>query len=148
MLRRIIDLVVHTEDDGDIFILGGGGDYDFFHRAAEMFFGIVGVGEAAGGFKDDLGSDGFPGKLGWVFLGKNLNAFAIDRDAVGAGGDFVVQVAENGIVLQQVSQSFGVGKIVDGHDFDVGIVEGSAKYVASNASKAVNAYFNCHVASE
>ncbi len=63
-LAAIVSLLVHAQHQGDVFILGRGGNDDFLHRAAHVFLGVVGVGEAAGGFEDDLGADGFPGKLG------------------------------------------------------------------------------------
>ena len=67
-----------------------------------MFFGVVGVGEVAGGFDDDLSADGVPGQGSGIFFLENFNDFAVDRNTVGAGGDFVGQVAEDGIVLQQM----------------------------------------------
>src|SRR6266849_5586302 len=102
VLRGIILLFVYAEHDGEVFILRGGGDDDFLHAAAQMFLSVSGVGEPAGGFNDDLGSDGIPWQGGGVFLFEDLNDFAVDRNTVGAGGDFVRQVAEDGIVLEQV----------------------------------------------
>ena len=58
------------------------------------------------------------------------------------------QVAEDRIIFQKVSEGFGVGEIVYGHDIDVFVVECSTKDVATNTSKAVNANFHSHVASE
>ena len=68
-------------------------------------------------------------------------------DAVLAGGDLVRQIAQDGIVFQQMSQSLGVGKIVDRHEFDVAVIERSSKHVSPDASESVDAYFNSHFSS-
>ena len=148
VLGGIVLLFVDAEHDGEIFVLRGGGDDDFFHRAAQMFLRFVGVGEAAGGLDDDLRSDRVPGQGSGIFFFKNLDDFAVDGNTVGAGGDFVGQVAEDRVVLEQVSQSLGIGEIVDGDEVEVLVGERGAKNVASDASKSINANFYGHVASE
>src|SRR5208282_1797417 len=102
VLGGIILLFVHAEHNREVFVLPGGGDDDFFHRAAQMFLCFVAVGELSGGFDNDLSSDGVPGQASGIFLSKNLYDFAVDRNTVGAGGDFVRQVAEDRVVLEQV----------------------------------------------
>src|SRR5208282_5492771 len=102
VLAGIVLLFVHPEHNREVFVLPGGGDDDFFHRAAQMFLCFVAVGELSGGFDNDLSSDGVPGQGSRIFLFKDLYDFAVDRNTVGAGGDFVRQVAEDGVVLEQV----------------------------------------------
>ena len=58
--------------------------------------------------------------------------------------DFMWQVAENGVVLQQVCQRFRISQIVDRHEFQIRIIERGAQHVAADASEAVNANFDCH----
>ena len=91
----------------------------FFTGPRRCFLASFGVGEAAGRFDDDLRAHRLPGKLGGILFGENLDRLAVDGDAVGAGGDLVGQIAENGIVLQQVRQGFGIGEIVDRDEFDI-----------------------------
>src|SRR5208283_1593162 len=109
VLGRIVFAFVDAEDDGDVFVLRRGGDDDFLDRAAQVLFGIVGVGEFAGGFEHDLRAYAFPGQSGGVFFFEDLDRLAVDGDGVGAGGDVVGQVAEDGIVLEKMSESFGIG---------------------------------------
>ena len=45
-----------------------------------------------------------------------------------------------------MSEGLRVGEIVDCDEFDVGIVERGAHYVAPDTSKTVNAYFDSHLA--
>ncbi len=91
---------------------------------------------------DSQGS--FPGSLSL----KTLMDLVVDGDAVRAGGDLVRQIAQDGIVFQQMGQGLGVGEIVDRHEFDIAVIERSAKHVSPDASESVDSYFNCHFASE
>ena len=106
---------------------------------------LVGVGEEAGGFDDDLGADGGPVELGGVALGEDLDGLAVDGDGVSPCGDVVLEVAEDGVVLEQVGEGGGGGEVVDGDEFDVGIAERGAEDIASDAAEAVDANLDCHV---
>ena len=110
----------------------------------QVRLGLGGVGEVAGGFDDDLGADGGPVELGGIALGEDLDLLAVDGDEVVACGDVVVQVAEDGVVLEQVSQGRRAGQVVDGDKFDFGIAERGAENVAANAAEAVDANLYCH----
>src|SRR5271165_35884 len=120
MLGWVVNLFVDTEHKSDIFILRRSGDNDFLDRPAKMLLGIVGIGEVAGRFEYDLGSNRFPGKLGWVSLRENLEGLIVNCDAVGTGRDLVAQVAQNGVVLEQVGERLRVREIVDRDEFNVG----------------------------
>ena len=96
----VVLVLVYAHDDGDVFILGRGGDDDLFYRSAQVLLGVFGVGEASGRFDDDLCTDGFPIDFGGVFFGKNLEFLSLHVDGITAGGNFVMQVAEDRIVLQ------------------------------------------------
>ncbi len=148
VLGGIVLFFVHAENDGEILVLAGGGDDDFFHGAAQMLLRFVGVGELSGGFDDHLRSDGVPGQGSGIFFFEDFDGLAVDRNTVGAGGDFVRQVAKNRIVFEQVGQSFGIGEIVHGYEVEVLVSERGAKNVASDASKSINANFYGHGASE
>ncbi len=113
-----------------------------------MLLGVVGVGEVTGGFDHDLGADRLPGQLCRISFLEHLDDLVVDRDAVRAGGDLVRQIAQDGIVFQQVSQGFGIGEIVDRNEFDIAVIERSSEHVSPDASESVDAYFNCHFASE
>jgi hypothetical protein len=75
---------------------------------------------------------------------EDLDLLAVDRDEVVAGGDVVLEVAEDGVVLQQVGQCGGGGEIVNGYEFDVRVAESGAEDVAADAAEAVDTNFNCH----
>ncbi len=148
----IVLVVVDAEDDGEVLVGGGGGDDHLFYgrrlaagAGTEMDLGLFGVGEEAGGFDDDFGADGGPIEVGRVTLGEDLNGFAVDGDGVGARGDLVFEVAEDGVELEQVGEGGGRGQIVDRDDFEIRVAEGGAKDVATDASEAVDAYLYRHL---
>ena len=90
------------------------------------------------------GADGGPVELGGVALGEDFDLLAVDGDEVGAVGDLVLEVAEDGVVLEQVGEGGGGGEVVDGDEFDVRVAESGAEDVASDAAEAVDAYLYCH----
>ena len=75
---------------------------------------------------------------------KTLICLAVDGDEVGAVGDLVLEVAEDGVVLEQVGQGGRGGEVVDGDEFDVWVADCGAEDVASDAAEAVDAYLYCH----
>ena len=90
----------------------------FLTVAPRCALALVGVGEEAGGFDDDLRADGGPVELGGVALGEDLELLAVDGDEVRAVGDLVLQVAQDGVVLEQVRERGRGGEVVDGDEFD------------------------------
>ena len=115
---------------------------------AEMLFCVGAFGEEAGGFDDDIRSDGGPIDFGGILGLENLEALAFDGDGVIGMGDLVGQIAEDGVVFQKVRESFRVGDVIDGDELDVLIVERSAHNVATDAAEAVDANLNGHSSSD
>jgi hypothetical protein len=62
-----------------------------------------------------------------------------------AGRDFVLQVAQDRVVLEQVSQRRRAGQVVDGDKIDVVVAKRGAQNIASNAAEAVDTNLYCHV---
>src|SRR6266446_1130085 len=60
----------------------------------------------------------------------------------------VGQIAEDGVVLQKVRESFRVGDVVDGDELDVLVVKRGAHYVATDAAEAVDANLDGHSSSD
>ena len=108
-------------------------------------FAFSAVGEEAGGLDDDLCADGGPVELGGVALGEDLDFFAVDGDGVGVGGYGLLEIAEDGVVLEQMGEGRGGGEVVDGDELDVGIADRGTEDVATDAAEAVDAYLYCHL---
>ena len=56
-----------------------------------------------------------------------------------------MQGTEDGVVLEQVSQSFRIGKVVGGNELNVLVIKTSAHDVATDTAETVDTYFNCHM---
>ena len=61
-----------------------------------------------------------------------------------AVGDLVLQVAQDGVVLEQVGERGRGGEVVDGDKLDVGVADCGAEDVASDAAEAVDANLYSH----
>src|ERR1700676_439638 len=144
MLGGIVGFVVDAEDESGVGTVGWRRDDDFLYRTAEMLFGFGAFGEESGGFDDDIGADGRPIDFCRIFYLEHFNAFAFDGDGIFGVGDFVREIAEDGIVLEEVREGFSVGDVVDGDELNVLIVDGSAHNIAADAAEAVDAYLDGH----
>src|ERR1700730_19334684 len=145
MLGRIVLVVVHSEHESNVLIFGRSRDDHFLYRTAHVLPSICGVGEATGGLDDDLRAHGFPRELRGILLCENLNRLSVYANAVGAGRNLVRQIAQDGVVLQKVSQGFGIGEVVDRYEVKVRDLDGSAQHVPANAPETVDADFDSHV---
>ena len=81
-----------------------------------------------------------PVQLGRVALGEDLDLLAVDGDEVRAVGDLLLEISEDGVVLEEVGQGGGSGEVVDGDELDVGVAQCGAEDVASDAAEAVDTY--------
>ena len=145
MLGRVILAVVDAHHDGHVFVGCWGGDDDLLHRRAQVRLGLGPVGKVAGRFDDNLRANFCPGQLGRVALGPDLDLLAVDGDEILAGGDLILDVAQNRVVLEQVSQRCRAGQVVDGDKIDFGVAKRGAQNVAANAAEAVDTNLYCHV---
>jgi hypothetical protein len=59
----------------------------------------------------------------------------------------VTQIAEHGVVLEQMSQRLRAGQVIDGYDVNLFVMECTTKNVAADAAKSVDAYLRRHVTS-
>ena len=84
-----------------------------------MFLGVRGVGEAPGRFDHDLCTHGFPRQRSRIFFFEDLDALAVDCNAVGASGNFIGKIAQNRVVLQKMGKGFRVGQIIDRDKFQI-----------------------------
>ena len=137
--------IVDAEHERDVFILGRGRDDDLLDGAAQVLGGILGIGEKAGGFDDDLGADAGPiavppGSL----VAKTLIVLPPTVIESASCVTVFVQRSEHGIVLQQVRQRLGIGQVVNRHEFDVVAVQTRTNDIPADPAEAINTYFDCH----
>ena len=116
-------------------MLGTGGD---------MTGGLLLGQEQAGGFNNVLSPHLGPGQIGGIALGGNGDGLAIDHNVVALGIDIAVELAVHGVVLHHISQIVGGAQIVDAHDLDLGVIQGTTQNHAANTAKTIDANFNAH----
>ena len=137
--------MVHSENQGNVLILGRSRDDHFLYRTAHVLLGLCGVGEATGGLEYHLRAHGFPREFRGVLLCENLNRLSVHVNAVRAGRNLIRQIAQDGVVLQKVGQRFGIGEVVDGDEVKIRVFQGSPQHVPANASETIDADFDSHV---
>ena len=88
----------------------------------------------------------FHGSLRRVLLGEDLDAVAVDGDAVGIVRDVAVVGAVHRVVLEEVRERLGVREVVDRDEVEVGdaLLLGGAEDLAPDAAEAVDADANGH----
>ncbi len=147
MLRGIVRLVIHAENECGVGIGGGRRNDDFLHGAADVLARVGPCREQARGFDHDRRADRSPVELRGVLDAENLEALAINGDRVVRVGHLIGKIAEDRIVFQQMRERLRIRDVVDGYDFDRGIAKRRAKDVAADASETVNSDFHCHMSS-
>src|SRR6202000_1348989 len=60
VLGGIVGFFIHAQHNGNVLVLGGSGNDDFFHWTAQVLGRVFGVREFARGFYDDLGAHAGP----------------------------------------------------------------------------------------
>lgn len=73
---------IHAKHDGDIRVLGGGGDDHFLRAGLEVLRCGLPIGEETRGLNHDLGAQFLPGQLGRVSLTEDLYLLAVEADRV------------------------------------------------------------------
>ena len=100
--------------------------------------------EQAGGLDNVLGAYLGPGQIGGIALGGNGDGLAVDHDVVALGIDVAVELAVHGVILHHISQIVGGAQVVDAHDLDLGVIQGTTQNHAANTAKTIDANFNAH----
>src|SRR5689334_10828643 len=144
VLGRIVLAFVHTEHNGDVLILGWRGNDDFLYGSTEVLARRLGICESSGGLDHNLRSDRLPIEVGRILLGEHSDSFAANLDAVLTGRNIFRKISEHRVVLEQMRQCFGVGKVIYGYKLDLGMVQCGTHNVASDAAKPINSYLDCH----
>jgi hypothetical protein len=143
----VVLVVVHAHDDGEVVALRGRGDDDLLGAGLHVLARVVGLGEDAGRFDDDVAAEVAPAEGCRVLLGEHLDRLVPDADAVVDDAHVLGELAENRVVLEQVGQRLVVGEVVDRQHLDIGSGVGQhrAEHVASDAPETVDAYPSGHL---
>src|SRR5207247_289884 len=111
----------------------------------EVLLSVIAFREEAGRLEDDLHAEVPPGERGRVPFVQEPELDIPRADAAVDRRDIVVEGAENGVVLEQVSHGLRVAEIVDGNELDIGpALPGSPEEVPPDAAEAVDAHLDAH----
>ena len=139
VLLRVVLAVVDAEDDREVGIGGRSGDHDLLRAGLKVLLRVGTLREEPGRLDRDVDAEIRPGQVGGVALGEELDLVAADGDRVVAGLDRDVEVAEHGVVLEQVRHRLRVADVVRGHDLEVAaLLELGAQEVPADAAEAVD----------
>jgi len=101
--------------------------------------------EQASGFNHDVSADFVPLQGSRIALGGQANLLAVHNQGVAFDGNFALELAVHGIVLEHVSEVVRLEQVIDTHDFDVvEVLDCCAEYHTADTTEAVNTDFDCH----
>ena len=144
VLRRIVPFVVNAHAERQVLAFSRSGDNDFLYGSAQVLARVVGICEQPGGLDNDGCAERRPVDLRRIFLFEHLHRLSVDDDVVLAMADVRFQSAQHGIMFKKVGECLGIRDVVHSNNVDIVVAHRGAVKIASNASKAVDAYFDCH----
>ncbi len=147
MLRRVVHIVVHADDDGEVLALGRSRNDHFFRARLDVLASVLGLGEPAGGLDDHLDPEVPPGQGRRVTFGDHLDEAVADFDPTVGGTHRLRQRAQRRIVLEQMRKCLVVGKVVHCNDLYVVTLTSLKRppEVAADTAEAVDTYSRNHV---
>ena len=157
VIGRIVLLVVHAHDDRDVLALCRSRNNNLLRASHEMTFGLVGFGEEAGGFDDDVHAQRLPRQLGGRFGGDHFDLGTVDDEHIVLGfvrrrflgADGSGEAALRGIVLEQIREIVGWDNVTDGDDFhflaDETLLDHRAEDQTADAAEPVDCNFDRHI---
>src|SRR5690625_1871862 len=145
VIGRVVVSVVYTDDEGGVFVLTRGRNDDLLGASFNVGLGLLSVDETAGGFDHDVNIEFAPGQFGRIGLSGCTERAAAHSDGVIGVGDILCQTTQDGVVLQQMSQSLVVSEVVNAYNLNIstGFQNGPVE-VASDTAETVNTNANCH----
>ena len=141
---RVVLLVIHAHHDRDVRPLRRRRDHDALGAGGDVFGRGIAIGEEPRRLEHDVDAQVLPRKLRRIAERQHLEHIAVDRDAVALDFDLGFQVAEHGVVLQQMGERRGVGQVVHRDEVDVLVAERRPHDVAADAPEPVDADLHSH----
>ena len=100
VLLGVVGVVVDAENDRHVRICGGRGDDDLLRAGVDVLLRAVAVGEEARRLDHELDVELAPGQTGRILLGQDLQLGLTGLDHAVADLDILLELAEDGVVLQ------------------------------------------------
>ena len=145
VMRGVVSLPVHAEDDRDVLVLGRRRDDHLLRPTPiDMGFRLRGVGEESRRFDHDVDPQVPPGQVARILLGEDPHPSPIDLEGITIRADVSRVVAQDRVVLQEVSQGRRIRDVVDGRDLKVAPAVGRAEDIAADTAESIDANLHRH----
>jgi hypothetical protein len=145
VLGRVVQVLVHADDDGDVLVLGRRRDDHLLRPGLHVYLGLLGVGEDTGRLDHHVRAQVTPGQLARVTLGERLERLSAHGDLVRGRLHLVRQPAQDAVVLEQVGEGRVVGEVVHTDQLDVGPpVKSRPEEVTPDPAEAVDTNADGH----
>ena len=82
VLRRVVEIVIHTLNEGAVLTGGGSGDDDLFRTGGDVAACLISSGEKSGGLDHDFNTELFPWQAFGSAGGDDLDLVAVDHDDI------------------------------------------------------------------
>src|SRR6202022_3530225 len=139
VLRRIVNVVIDPDAQSCVRVFGRRADEHPFRASfADVQFGFVARGEKTGRFQDNIDIQLFPREISGVAFLEDLNFVTANNDVLLVESDFALEPAMDRVPLEEMSESFSVGEIIDCADALDLFLRHRAQDVATDASEAVD----------
>ena len=112
-----------------------------------MCLGLILVSEATGGLNDIFHPQASPGDIRRFPVIENFYMAAVNNNTTLVSLHLPVINPHDGVILEQMGQSFIVGKVVNGDNLNIAkgdIFAGGTKYGPADPAKTVDANFYSH----
>jgi len=145
VLVSLVFVVVDTDNVHGGIVLGGSRQDDLLGARSKMRLTLFGAEVNTGTFEDDIRAGFAPSDILDVLFGEDSDLLAVDNDAVAFVSDFALESAVDGVVLELIDQVIQTHEgVVDGGDFNLGILEGSSEGESSDSAETVDTELNRH----
>ena len=143
IFSRVINIFIHTYDDGRVFIFTRSSNNNLLNCSADMFPRAFSVFQFTCGFDNDFRAVSAPVQIFRIPILEYMDAFPVDNKIIFINFYLFIQTSMNRIIFQKISSCFRAAWIVDGDNIQIRSVKKPPKNKTSNSSKTVNCYF-CH----
>jgi hypothetical protein len=138
VLGRIVFLVVDAKAEGEVRIGSRCRDENLLGAGFNVLLSSFTLREKTSGFKNDVHVEFLPRKVGWVAFNGNEDLVAVDNEVLAVDGDFTVELALGRVVLEEVSDHFDRGEVVDSNNLSAFFLGHSAKNVTSDTTETID----------
>ena len=142
--RRIIRRLIHAHDDRGRRILRRRGNDDLLRAVFQMDLAVLDAVELAGRFDDDVHAEFPPRQVAWVTIREDLDRLAVHHHEIAASFDFMVQLAVDRVIFEEMRRLLGIGSAVHGDDLHLFVLQRRPQAHPADPSKAVDSDFRYH----